>query len=321
MKRFILSIIIFTSTLLLYTSCIRDGEDLEGCKQYVRFVYDYNMVYTNLFSKQATKMNLYIYDSEDKFFCKISDERPGYFPDDYKMSLPGNLPAGKYTFVVWSGLYDDSYDYYSPEVGNSMLKDHFIKVKNYEKSYVDFQMKPLWHGISEVQISKKDNTIHTVSLIKDTKQFRIVMQDLTEGHQIDVNNYDFEIYSVNGYYNYNNQVSGNKIKYTPYFAYNDTNAGAVVELNTQRLMAESDNRLRITEKQSNNNIIDINLDKYLAALRLLAYKDIPYQEYLDRTDYFAIIFLIKSIEPEPGEQIAFEIKINEWYIREQESDL
>lgn len=317
MKRFILSII-FIGSILFFPSCIR--EDLEGCKQYIQFVYDYNMSYTDLFCKEATKMDLYIYDLNGKFVCNIADEKSAYFPYGYKISLPESLPDGKYSLIAWSGLYDDSYNCANPMEGRSILEDHFVTIKNYENCHVGFQMKPLWHGMSEIQLDKGSNKVDTIPLMKNTKQFRIVMQDLTDGQLLDVKDYGFEIKSVNGCYDYCNTVSGDEISYTPYYTYNDTLAGAVAELNTQRLMAGVSNRLCITDKQSNKSIININLDKYLAALRLQQYKDIPYQEYLDRTDEYAIIFFFKGLEP-GGDYISFEMQINKWFIREQEEDL
>lgn len=311
---------ILICNILLHTSCVKDGEDLTDCKTDIQFVYDYNMAFVDKFSIQATKMNLYIYNSEGIFVKSMTDEKANYFPKDYKMTFPDNLPDGAYTLMAWSGLYNESYDYFTPIAEKSTLSEFIVKVKNYESSYVDFQMKPLWYGTYKLQFNKRDNVTHLISLMKDTKSFRVVMQNLTDGkNNIDVNDYKIEIVAANGMYDYTNAVSGNLITYTPYYAYNDALAGAVTELNTQRLMADSNNRLRIIDKNTNNSIVDINLDKYLAVLRLQEFKDIPYQEYLDREDSFAIIFFFEELDPEG--KISFKIKINDWFVREQEGDL
>ena len=63
MNRFIGYIQVACCCLLLCASCVRDGMD-EDCNSYVRFVYDYNLEYIDLFHKQATKMNLYVFDEK-----------------------------------------------------------------------------------------------------------------------------------------------------------------------------------------------------------------------------------------------------------------
>ena len=80
MNRFIGYIQVACCCLLLCASCVRDGMD-EDCNSYVRFVYDYNLEYIDLFHKQATKMNLYVFDekglSDD--FTSIHGRQEVYF--------------------------------------------------------------------------------------------------------------------------------------------------------------------------------------------------------------------------------------------------
>lgn len=317
--RFILNMVTACLTIIATQSCIKDGEELDDCRQYIRFVYDYNMSYANLFDKQATKMNLFLFGANGKYITTLQDEK-STFPPNYKMLIPENLPEGKYKVVAWSGLYTDSYKYSNLVVGQSTPDDLIVQVNDYAKGNVAFEMKPLWYGTGEIEVNKRKNDIKTISLVKDTKKFRIVMQNLEDDKAIDVNNYYFEVTAANGQYDYQNNISGNELIYTPYYTYNDKNAGAVAELNTLRLMTDVGNRLKITEKSSGRAILDVKLGKYLAALRLQQFKDIPYQEYLDREDSFTMIFFFKNLDPE-GSNISYDIKINGWLIREQGGDL
>jgi len=72
----------------------------EDCNSYVRFVYDYNLEYIDLFHKQATKMNLYVFDEKGVFVTELKEES-GAFAPDYLMTLPGAM-AGRDIFL-WLG--------------------------------------------------------------------------------------------------------------------------------------------------------------------------------------------------------------------------
>lgn len=321
MKRFILYLLPFCITLLFASSCIKDGENMENCQQYIRFVYDYNLKYTDLFPAQVTKVDLYIFDQNGLYVSSLHDEQKT-FHSDYKMLLP-TLPDGKYQFVAWAGLYSDSYHVSPMEKGKSTINDLLVEVNKYETGKIDFEMKPLWFGSrTDVTLSSNRMQIETISLTKNTNKFRIVMQMLNDNTKINVNDYDFKIISANGIYDHTNIVSGKNITYTPYYTFNDTTAGAVAELNTLRLMAKADNRLIITDNKTKNKIFDIPLNKYLNALRLQQYENMPLQEYLDREDTYAIILFFKDNGgggngADEG-KIIVSVRINGWLVREQE---
>ena len=167
-----------------------------------------------------------------------------------------------------------------------------------------------------------NNDITTVSLLKNTKKFRIIMQMLDDS-SIHVDDYDFRIISPNGRYNHENGLLGDetdeKVEYTAYHTEDDPETGAIAELNTLRLMTDTENRLVITHKSSGNVILDIPLNKYLNALRLQQYADIPLQEYLDRADKHGIILFFKGMDGN-GNYISVDVQINGWLIRKQEVD-
>lgn len=99
MNRFIGYIQVACCCLLLCASCVRDGMD-EDCNSYVRFVYDYNLEYIDLFHKQATKMNLYVFDEKGVFVTELKEES-GAFAPDYLMTLPGAMAGRRY--ILWLG--------------------------------------------------------------------------------------------------------------------------------------------------------------------------------------------------------------------------
>ena len=298
MNRFIGYIQVACCCLLLCASCVRDGMD-EDCNSYVRFVYDYNLEYIDLFHKQATKMNLYVFDEKGVFVTELKEES-GAFAPDYLMTLPG--------------------------AGVSTLEDLEVSVNNLKTriggGVVDRELHLLWHGKQTEVSPQYNNDITTVSLLKNTKKFRIIMQMLDDS-SIHVDDYDFRIISPNGRYNHENGLLGDetdeKVEYTAYHTEDDPETGAIAELNTLRLMTDTENRLVITHKSSGNVILDIPLNKYLNALRLQQYADIPLQEYLDRADKHGIILFFKGMDGN-GNYISVDVQINGWLIRKQEVD-
>ena len=140
---------------------------------------------------------------------------------------------------------------------------------------------------------------------------------------IDVDDYDIRIVSPNGRYDHENGLLGDetdeKVEYTTYHTENDSETGAIAELNTLRLLTDKENRLVITHKPSGNVILDISLNKYLNALRLQQYSDLPLQEYLDRADKHGIILFFKGMDSN-GNYISVDVQINGWLIRKQEVD-
>ncbi len=265
MNRFIGYIQVACCCLLLCASCVRDGMD-EDCNSYVRFVYDYNLEYIDLFHKQATKMNLYVFDEKGVFVTEL-EEKSGAFAPDYLMTLPQSMAGKKYIFVAWSGLYGESYDKVALTPGVSTLADLEVSVNNLKTrsggGVVDRELHLLWHGKQAEVSPQYNNDVTTVSLLKNTKKFRIIMQMLDDSN-IDVDDYDFRIVSPNGRYDHENGLLGDetdeKVEYTTYHTENDSETGAIAELNTLRLMTDKENRLVITHKPSGNVILDISLN-------------------------------------------------------------
>lgn len=322
MRKFIGYVQTACCCLLLCTSCIKDGID-EDCNSYIRFVYDYNLEYIDLFHKQATKMNLYVFDENGRYVTELKEES-GSFEQGYLMPLPESMRGQKYIAVAWSGLYDESYDRTSLKPGVSTLEDLEVSVNNLKtrsvSGSVDRELHSLWHGKNSEITPQYNNDVTTVSLMKNTKKFRIVMQRLDEG-TIDVNDYDFRIISPNGRYSHENGLlsdeTSEQITYTAYYTANDPETGAIAEMNSLRLMTDKNNQLIITHKTTGNVLLDIPLNKYLNALKLQQHADLSLQEYLDRCDKYGIILFFKGLD-DNGNYISADIEINGWLLREQE---
>lgn len=317
--------------MLLSVSCLKD--DLSDCpvpesSHYIRFVYDYNLSYEDLFHKQVSKVDLYLFDKEGIFIRKLSDEvTNGTFPRDYKMEMPEDIRQDVHYYIAWAGLHTDHHQATTPIPGTSHMNELTTKLTPRSDYTVNTVINPLWYGTLLPDQTKEENTpqdnVQTISLIKNTNAFRIILQTLNK-EPIDVNQFDFRVESVNGSYTHENKVASTETWiYEPFVKKNDPAAGAVVELHTMRLLDDRVNRLVIKQKSANAPLIDINLNDYLNALKLELHADLSLQEYMDREDsYNILIFINNKDTPDPtdAEFVAASIDINGWEERIQQAE-
>lgn len=311
---------VIAGVMLLGSSCVKDGDI--PCPNYLRIVYDYNMEYVDQFHRQVSFLSIFMFDAKTGLLVREVKLAQNPFAENYTMEVPEEWFDTPYNIVVWAGLDSDSYEFPSLIPGTSTFDDFELKVKDYDNRMVerDSELEPLWHGmLSDITFSDKKEVTYTVSLMKDTKKFRMVVQSLDNNNPIGADDLDIRLLSADGRYdNYNNVLDpkDREIAYIPYYMATDPETGAISEMNSLRLM--NDNRLnilRISDKTTGKLIFDIPLINYLNALRLLQYSDMPLQEYLDREDeYYILVFLQKS---ENNNWLATQIEINDWVIRLQ----
>lgn len=327
MTRHKITRMLFLSMLLVIifsvSSCVRDEGD--PCPNYLKIVYDYNIEYVDQFHRQVTFLSIFMFDAETGILVREVKQEKNPFPENYTIEVPEDWLGRNYDIVVWAGLDPDSYDYPTLTPGTSTLSDFELKVKGYTNQIVNrnSELEPLWHGkLENVTFTDNEEKTYAVSLMKDTKKFRMVVQSLDESTLITSADVDIQILSSGGWYDNENNVLDPKdreILYRPYYTADDPETGAVAEMNTLRLMNDNrSHRLIITDKVSGNTILNISLLKYLQTLRLLEYSNVPFQEYLDREDeYYMLIFLQKG-SGGGGNWLAVEIVINDWTIRIQD---
>jgi hypothetical protein len=319
------------SLALLLASCVKEGGEV--CESYLRVVYSYNMEYKDLFDRQASFFDLFVFDAETGLFDReIRVEGP--FAENYRMKIPADMQGRKYHFVLWAGLHFDSYDFphHSDRTeldgmipGVSTMEDLLVHVKGHSEQKVDRvdHLEPLWHGIlRDVEYPAGERHTVVMPLVKNTNTFRVVLQTLdavqsrAEAEPIDIDDFDVRIYSANGRYNHLNSVlddHGRHIEYLPHYTGNDPEAGGIAELSTMRLMDSRANNLMLSDKASGNTILNLDLNVYLNALKFQQWLDMPLQEYMDREDKYAVLILLQK---EAGEGwVAASIEINGWLLR------
>ena len=265
----------------ILTSCDMFHEDLPECRLFVKFKYDYNMLFTDAFHTQVDKVELYVFDKDGKFLFSQVEEGEALATGNYQMEV--KLPIGEYQFLAWAGARD-SYDIYTPRGEN------------------DFT------GTS--------HQTETIDLIKDTNKIRFVFQGYSDSYiratsgdnwNVNMNDYEYEIIESNGHLAYDNSLlEDDVLSFRPYYMEQKSSSAAAVELNTMRLMEDRPTRFVVTEKSTGKKVFNINLTDFLA-LTSMEGNNMDVQEYLDRQDRYKIIFFFAD-----NTWNAVQVNINGW---------
>lgn len=312
-----LSILLVFTHLL--TSCDTFDEKLPECSLYVTFKYDYNMLSVDAFHTQVDKVELYVFDKDGKFLFTQAEEGEVLKTGSYRMEVP--LTVGEYKFMAWAGAHNS---YEAPELtrGVSEMDEAKLKLKRDNSLIITEKIESLWYGeIIDVNFNARTNQTETINLIKDTNKVKFGFMGATPQWTANVDDYNYEIVEANGYLNYDNSLLDDDVlSYQPYSTEQESPSEIYAELNTMRLMADRKTRFVVTEKESGIRVFDINMNNFLIMTAIDRYSEWSKQEYFDRQDEFAIVFVFSGSN-EPGEKwLATQVTINDWtyYLQTEE---
>ena len=302
--------------LLVLFSCTSIDETLSECQLYVSFRYDYNMEFTDAFATQVNRVDVFVFDKDDTFIMKKSEQGKTLGSGSYRMQL--QLPIGEYRIATWAGM-SDAFEMPEPVAGKSTLEDLTVKMKREESLIHNKVLEPLWYGeIQTVNFTGKQEQTETVRLIKVTNKFRFILQKSGPGEELDMNDCLFEIRADNGYYDWNNDLlDDDMISYQPYHLEKVEDVGIVAEMNTMRLLEHKKVYLTLTRKSDSKELMKVDLIPYLLLTKMEGH-NIPAQEYLDRQSEYAIVFFYN---PELLNFLSTKIMINGWTIWLKGEDL
>lgn len=307
-------------------------------KYQVRFKYDYNMKFANAFANEVKTVTLYAFDENGQLIYQKIEEGNMLKEEDYSMQV--DIQPGEYHLIAWAGLNDESFAVPLLSPGSSDIDELTVKTNRTTQTrangegenLVNKKLAPLWHGESVRAFTRsgngKDNTI-TIDLVKNTNILRIVLHQLGQ-ENIDIDKFDFAIYDDNGWMNYDNTLLKDELlTYKPYSTNTGTTtratadggntpiAVATAELSVARLIADKNPMLRITNKDTNEVIIQVSLIEYIRLLKMSQYSTMSDQEYLDREDEYSMTFFLDK----DMTWLKTQIIINGWTIRLNDSDL
>ncbi len=317
------------SLLGLFSSCIYENE--VDCPCEVRFVYDYNMEFADAFPSQVNDVMLFIFDDDGRFISSLQDSGP-HLDAGYRMPL--QLVPGHYHLVAWAGLLTDT-DCYNLNCdlqrGTSTVDDLMLCLQTEEDEY-DQCLTDVWHGqLADFEVKADAPSYATISLVKDVKRFRVLLQD-TEGNALSKDDYSFGITTANRMLDHQNEpCECEPLVYRPHTLVEATisNDAAptratdlhalVAELNTLRLTDDVPVRFTVRNEREQQDLFDIDLQKYLNLMKLEVHADMSLQEYLDRESSYQVILIMGHNNA--GQEVMMSIQINAWTLVFNQTEL
>lgn len=288
----------------LFSSCSSlIDEDMSDCRYGcgVRFeylIYDDTGGAADAFSSSVDRVSLYIFDAEDRYLRTVEASGADLTNPDWRMEL--DLEAGTYRLVAWAGL--DGTSFTAPAAERLAAPADAYVTLNIEGSTSQTDLHPLWNGMLEVEV-KEEYQEFTISLIKDTRRIRIVLQQIN-GEPVNIEDYGFEITDDNSRLGYDNlPIANGTVTYLPYASGEQSVGGeedgtgtttvAYAELSTSRLVAGNVPRLRIYRTEDNEEVVNIPLLDYLLLIKSAGSR-LTVQQFLDRTDTYSLVFFLDS---------------------------
>lgn len=320
-------------TLVTTTGCSFVVEDLPECPNQLRvkFNYDYNLSNHDAFAREVNSVNVWAFDNNG--MPVWSEEVSGDILKEKDFIIETPLPEGNYDFIAWCGLLDNNafeLTNYNPlskeelEVKLNIIDEEGLNICNK-------RLQPLFHAYAPNQNYQIDYTIPyyqdvTLSLMKDTKNFRVMLQQL-DGTEINSKDFTVSIETRDAWMDWNNNIPPDSplVTYKPWdVKYGQTNpegeaesrvitsvSTLLFELSTGRLIKDIGATLSVRRNTDGQDIIRINLIDYLLLIKGHYDETMTDQEYLDRADDFALVFFL---DPDNNWYMANGIYINGWEV-------
>lgn len=222
----------------------------------VKFKYDYNMKYTDLFHSMVSTVTLYAFDESGKL--AFQNTSAGDQLKDNNFSMPLNVDPGKYHLVTWAGLDNKSFAIPVLSLGSSTLNDLTVKTRrvkgttridsygNVGDNVVSDSLFSLWHGelsAMDVVLTRSVDTLITVPLIKNTNLVRIFICQAATAEQmkkptsraISTKSFNIKLSDNNGFMNYDNSLlSDSLLTYLPFYKNDSTITSATTSSDKTR---------------------------------------------------------------------------------------
>lgn len=212
------------------------------------------------------------------------------------------------------------------EIGKTTKEELQVALKTTAEAVVENDLKPLYHGAMTLDYTSEPGTFtETMSLVKDTNVFRVVLQQMADVLVAD--KFRYEITADNGLLDWNNDVLANEtITYKPWsvtsgvadvapdYGTNATRADqvsvVVAEFTTSRLIDGQSPILTIYNIEENERVLSIPVADYALLVKGNYNAHMSNQEYLDRQDEYNMTFFLD----EDGRWLSASIIVNSWRV-------
>lgn len=305
--------------VLLLSSCTWVKDENDDCPYgfWLNLHYTRNMLDVDAAAKCISEVSVFIYDSEGNFVSRVDVPQSTLAANKHRVRIEG-LEEGDYQFVVWGGLSGRQYGLW----GDKDKMDEFRLAVENSGATVSSRLQDLYYGYLKTVHYNDSYATHDVYMMKDTNQLACLVVQLSSDDPLSPDDYDMKLVSANGEMDIENDLVADKE--TTYMPFEKSSVtiddieygklqGVKYNLNTLRLMQDTDCRLILEKKDTGEKVFDISLPEYIGMLGSLYGNDgspMPVQEYLDRQDFYTVVFVLSE---DLNQLIQFQV--NSWRLR------
>ncbi len=303
--------------LLFMTSCTWVKDDLDDCPDgfWLNLHYTYNILDVEAVEEYINEASVFVYDTAGNYVKRIDVPQATLAADNHRVKIEG-LPFGRYQFVVWSGTTNNSFSISGPQ---GAMKDFRLSLVDKDISKTD--LPNLYHGYLSMVEYSSSHAVHDVYLMKNTNNLACMVVTESEDVELDPEDYNMQLISANSVMDANNNlVADAATVYEPFIKDSttiDDNGkklhGVRFGISTLRLMDKTDCRMILSKTDTGETIFNVSLPQcvgMIGSLYTQLGKPLTVQEYLDRQDFYTVIFILSE-----GVDQLIQMKVNSWRVR------
>ncbi|MBR6030761.1 MAG: FimB/Mfa2 family fimbrial subunit [Bacteroidaceae bacterium] len=305
--------------ILLLTSCAWVNDDNDDCPDgfWLNLHYTYNILDVEAAPRHVQEVSIYVYDAAGNYIKRLNVNKAELDANSYRVRVDG-LTEGDYQFVVWSGVVNNEY----AVSGDVETMDKFrVSLSSQTTSYAS-KLPDLYFGsLSSVHYDMNYAT-HDVYLMKNTNQLSCIVVPSSPSVTIKPESVTLRIESANATMDAHNNIASDRVMtYEPFaketVTINDpdfgTLNGTTFSVSTLRLMEGLDCRIILENTETGRQVFNVSFPEYVGMIG--AYytnlgKALSLQEYLDRQDFYTVVFFLSA-----ELDALMQLEVNNWRIR------
>lgn len=306
--------------ILAVMSCTWVKDDTDDCPYgfWLKLNYTYNILDVDAASKYVQDASVYVYDAAGNYVKTIYASRVELLANNYRVKVE-DLPEGDYQFVVWSGI-DSQFKITSGT--NPIDEFRLTLVPPGGGFHYKGTLPDLFHGFLPSAHYDDSYAVYDVELTKDTNQFTCLVVSINNEAVMNPNDYNMVVVASNSVMDaYNRLHASVPTVYEPNavsgvnfddIEYGDLK-GIQFSIPTLRLLDNWNNRIILEKSSNGQKLFDISLSEYIGMIGNLYTnmgKQISVQDYLDRQDYYTVVFYLSD-----DLETLISLKVNNWRLR------
>jgi len=305
--------------IMALTSCTWVKDERDECLNgfWLRLHYTYNILDVEAAQKYVKDADVYVYDADGQYVKRIHATLSDLIENGYRVKVEG-LTEGDYQFVVWSGMGNSQY----AVTADTQTMDDFRLSLAGAGTRFSGALPDLYYGYKSTVHYDDSYALYDVELMKNTNQLSCLVVSVSDQQELEANDYSMKVVAANSTMDARNRiVSGTETIYESFdqgvAVIDDPEYGELHGLKfnimTLRLMSNSDSRLVLVKKSTDQTLFNISFTEYIGMIGSFYTaigRPLTAQEYLDRQDFYTIVFFLSD----DLDQL-IKLQVNSWRLR------